>query len=146
MSKPEVLGALNQLLADHQVLYQKLRGFHWNVQGQLFFTLHGKFEELYDEMAERVDALAERIVTLGGKPLATLKAQLEKARLSEDAGTYAAPDMVRHVVADLEKVDQWLRSVAAMASEAQDPATANLLEGFADGQEKTVWMLKAFLR
>ena len=34
---------LNQLLADYQVFYQNLRGFHWNIKGGEFFELHLKF-------------------------------------------------------------------------------------------------------
>ena len=63
---------LNILLSDHQVLYQKLRNYHWNVKGPLFFGLHQKFEEMYLTAAETVDALAERIVALGDAPVSTL--------------------------------------------------------------------------
>ncbi len=142
--KNDLVPELNRLLADHQVLYQKLRGYHWNVRGPLFFGLHAKFEELYDEAAEKVDALAERILAVGGRPVSTLADQIALARLKEDGETTNAEDMVRNVVDDLGRLNQALRSAAGKAR-AGDPATANLLEGFADGQEKTAWMLRAFL-
>ena len=135
---------LNRLLADHLVHYQKLRGYHWNVRGPLFFELHAKFEALYGEAAETVDAIAERILALGGRPISTLAEGLALARLKEDSGSPSAHDMVRALVDDLGELVPALRGTAESAR-ASDPATANLLEGFADGQEKTTWMLRAFL-
>ena len=39
----DVVSALHQLLADFQVHYTNLRGFHWDIKGHGFFVLHGKF-------------------------------------------------------------------------------------------------------
>ena len=133
---------LNALLSDYQVLYQKLRGYHWNVKGPAFFELHAKFEELYNEAALRVDALAERVAALGGRPVSTLAEQLKQSRLSEDKGSPAAHDMVRNLVGDYRAVNKGLRD---LVEKVDDRATANLLEGMADQQEQTVWMLEAFL-
>ena len=60
-----VVSALHSLLADFQVFYTNLRGFHWDIEGHGFFVLHGKFEELYDDAAEKADQIAERILMLG---------------------------------------------------------------------------------
>ena len=65
----QVVNLLNELLANYQIYYQNLRGFHWNVRGNRFFVLHAKFEELYNDAIEKVDEIAERILTLGGVPL-----------------------------------------------------------------------------
>ena len=42
----EIASELNVLLANSQIYYQNLRGFHWNIQGRDFFELHLKFEDL----------------------------------------------------------------------------------------------------
>lgn len=55
------------------VAYTKLHNFHWYVKGPNFFSLHEKFEELYNEASQYVDDLAERILAIGGNPVATLK-------------------------------------------------------------------------
>jgi starvation-inducible DNA-binding protein len=141
----DVTQGLNALLADYQVFYQKLRSYHWNVSGPMFFGLHEKFEGLYGDAATKVDELAERVLAVGGKPVSTLKEQISCARLQEDSTTPSAKDMVRNVQGDLERLNSSLREVAHQATESGDSATANLLEGFADGQEKTAWMLRAFL-
>ena len=59
---------LNKLLASYQILYMNVRGFHWNIRGNQFFELHLKFEEIYNDLLLKVDALAERILTLMGYP------------------------------------------------------------------------------
>ena len=141
----DVQPVLNTLLADYQVLYQKLRNYHWNVRGPMFFELHAKFEELYDEAALRVDEIAERVGTLGGRPISTLAGALEKARLKEDPGQAGPQEMVANLVADYERLNGHLREASRKAEKAGDAGTFNLLEGFADSQEKTVWMLKAYL-
>ena len=45
----KVVESLQQLLADYQVFYANLRGFHWNIKGHGFFVLHSKFEDLRSE-------------------------------------------------------------------------------------------------
>lgn len=136
---------LNQLLADYQVYYQKLRNYHWNVKGPLFFGLHVKFEELYTDAAMKVDELAERVLALDTRPLSTLKEALEHARLAEDGGSPDAEIMVKNIVADIGALNTELRATAKAADESGDDATMNLLDPMADEQEKTAWMLRAFL-
>lgn len=135
---------LSRLLADYQVLYQKLRGYHWTVTGPLFFGLHAKFEALYLDAAEKVDALAERLAARGARPPVTLKEVLQLARLAEDEGRPAPLEMVKRIESDLEVLNQSLRAGARTAADAGDTATVNLLDGYADGQEKELWMLRAF--
>jgi len=141
------IDALNQLLADYQVLYQKARNYHWNITGRKFFELHMKFEELYLAFAEHVDTLAERVLALGGKPVSTLKSQLDLARLKEDeqGSTQDADSMVNRLVKDLTFINEDLRKISSIAAGEGDQGTANLLDGMADTQEKTTWMLRAYL-
>ena len=135
---------LARLLADYQVLYQKLRGYHWTVTGPLFFGLHAKFEALYLDAAEKVDALAERLAARGARPPVTLKEVLQLARLAEDEGRLAPLEMVKRIESDLVVLNQSLRAGARTAADAGDTATVNLLDGYADAQEKELWMLRAF--
>jgi starvation-inducible DNA-binding protein len=141
----KLVSDLHDLLADYQVLYAKLRGFHWNVQGPLFFGLHMKFEELYNTTAERTDSIAERLAALGERPVACLKTALERTSLDEGADVTEATDMVRAIHGDFENLNERLRKLSAKAAEKGDTATQNLLDGFADEQEKEAWMLRAFL-
>lgn len=78
-----VVSALHQLLADFQVYYTNLRGFHWNIKGHGFFVLHEKFESMYDDAAEKVDEIAERILMLGGVPENKFSEYLKVAKIKK---------------------------------------------------------------
>ena len=60
-SAANVVVSLQQLLADYQVFYANLRGFHWNIKGHGFFVLHSKFEELYNNAAKKLEASRKSI-------------------------------------------------------------------------------------
>lgn len=141
----EVVDDLDTLLADYQVFYQKLRAFHWNVEGPDFYRLHEKFEEIYDAVNLRVDDIAERIRALDAYPTATYSEQLVNARLSEDEGRSSAEDMVRTLVSDFQELKGYLSSAVNTADDVGDSTTVNMLEEFIDEQEETVWMLKSYL-
>ena len=68
---------LNTLLSNYSIFYQNTRGFHWNIQGDKFFELHLKFEELYNDSQLKIDLIAERVLTLGGTPLHTFADYIE---------------------------------------------------------------------
>ena len=85
---------LNLQISNWSVLYTKLHRFHWYVKGPAFFTLHAKFEELYDEAALVVDEAAERLLAIGGQPVATLKEYLETATIEESVHETKAAEMV----------------------------------------------------
>ena len=83
---------LNKLLASYQILYMNVRGFHWNIRGNQFFELHLKFEEIYNDLLLKVDALAERILTLHGVPMHSFSDYLKVSAIPEQKGcTMAAP-------------------------------------------------------
>ena len=101
---------LNQLVASWSVLYTKLHNFHWYVKGPSFFTLHIKFEELYNEAALNLDNIAERLLALGGQPVATLKEHLEISEIKEAEGHETAEQMVEILIQDFDIVKKNLRS------------------------------------
>ncbi len=140
-----VHASLNGLLSDTLVLEQKLRHFHWNVQGPQFFALHAKFEQLYDHFADVIDDLAERILTTGGEPVRTLGQALEQAALVEEPGKPDAMAMVKALAADLKTLHERAVAGLAAAEAAGDRGTVNLLDGLNDELEKTLWMLRATL-
>lgn len=141
-----VTQSLNVLQSDTTVLYQKLRSYHWNVTGQQFFMLHELFEKLYREVADIGDALAERAIALGASPVRTLEEQLSMALLKEDRTTPGGLNMIRNVLIDLELLTGRLRELARDAEREADIATTDLANDTADRNEKTIWMLKAYLK
>ncbi|TKI57047.1 DNA starvation/stationary phase protection protein [Brevibacillus antibioticus] len=137
---------LNKQVANWTVLYTKLHNFHWNVKGPHFFTLHTKFEELYNEAAANLDALAERVLSIGGKPVATLAACLNTASITEAEGNETAEQMVETIARDFSILVDELKLAMETADQADDEATADMLLGIRSSLEKHVWMLKSFLQ
>ena len=93
-----VVASLQQLLADFQVYYTNLRGFHWNIKGHGFFVLHSKFEELYNDAAEKVDELAERVLMLGGTPANKFSEYLKVAKVKEVDGVSNADEALNNIL------------------------------------------------
>src|SRR5690606_39294016 len=100
---------LNVQVASWSVVYTKLHNFHWYVKGPSFFTLHVKFEELYNEATLHMDEIAERLLALGGKPVATMKEQLELSVVDEATSSESAEQMVDIVVSDYDKIMKSLK-------------------------------------
>ncbi|MBA2873898.1 Dps family protein [Thermaerobacillus caldiproteolyticus] len=136
---------VNKQIANWSVLYIKLHNYHWFVKGSQFFTLHEKFEQLYNEAALHIDELAERLLALGGAPVATMKECLEKASVKEATGQETAEEMVGTLVNDFEIMIQELKEGMQVADEVGDETTGDMLLGIHQSLEKHVWMLKSFL-
>ena len=139
-----VVASLKQLLADFQVHYMNLRGFHWNIKGRGFFVLHAKFEELYNDAAEKVDQIAERILMLGGKPENRFSEYLRVAKVKEISGVTRGDEAIGHILTTYSYLIGEERKLLALASEAGDEATVALMSDYLKEQEKMVWMLTAY--
>ena len=140
----DVVSALHRLLADFQVHYTNLRGFHWDIKGHGFFVLHGKFEDMYNDAAEKVDEIAERILMLGGTPENKFSEYLKVAKVKEISGITCGGEAVDHILETYSYLIGEERKVIELANEAGDDATADLMTGYLKEQEKMVWMLVAF--
>jgi starvation-inducible DNA-binding protein len=140
----KVISGLQQLLADHQLFYTNLRGLHWNIKGHGFFVLHSKFEELYDDTAEKVDEIAERILMLGGEPVNNFSEYLKTSHVKEISGVSCRDEALKNILDTYSLLIEEERALLAIASEAKDEATVSLMSDYLKGQEKTVWMLVAF--
>ncbi|ANE48103.1 general stress protein [Paenibacillus swuensis] len=138
--------ALNLQVANFSVLYMKLHHYHWFVTGPTFFSLHPKFEEMYNEITLHLDALAERMLGQGYKPASRLKDVLSISSIKEAEGGESAEEMVTQLVADYTQVCTELDEAITMAEEEEeDQATADLLTQFKQAIEKHVYMLNNFL-
>jgi starvation-inducible DNA-binding protein len=145
MGNENLVRSLNSQLANWNILFTKLHNYHWYVTGPEFFTLHTKFEEYYTEAATYIDSIAERILTIEGKPLATLKEYLEASSIEEASSKEDAKEMVAILAADFEKVIAQSNETIALAEEAGDESTADMFIGIKTSLEQHVWMLKAYL-
>ena len=139
-----VVDALHNLLADFQVYYTNLRGFHWEIKGRGFFVLHEKFESMYDDAAAKIDEIAERILMLGGTPENKFSGYLKVARIAEVSGISSSREAVDNILNTYKHFIAEERKLIELAEEANDVVTADLLTGYLKEQEKMIWMLVAF--
>jgi starvation-inducible DNA-binding protein len=141
----EIADELNSLLANFQIYYQNLRGIHWNIRGKRFFDLHPKFEELYTDANLKVDEIAERILTLGVTPLHTFEDYSKAAKVPVGKNISEDEKAVQLIVGSLYELLKIERQILDDSAEANDEGTNSMMSDFITEQEKTVWMMKAWL-
>ncbi|MEH7512275.1 Dps family protein [Gottfriedia acidiceleris] len=136
---------LNKQIADWNILFVKLHNYHWYVKGPNFFTLHTKFEEFYNEASLHIDELAERVLIIGGKPLATMREYLDTSSLKEGNKNITSDEMVQDITKDYNYLIEELKDGMEIAECENDSVTHDLLLAIREQLAKHVWMLTAYL-
>ena len=136
---------LGRLLADTYTLYLKTHGFHWNVTGPMFQTLHLLFETQYTELAEAVDIIAERIRALGVYAPSSFSKYRELSTIEEETGVPVATVMIAQLLAGHEAIVRTARDIFPLVDSARDEPTADLLTNRMQTHEKTAWMLRSLI-
>jgi starvation-inducible DNA-binding protein len=136
---------LNKQIADWNILFVKLHNYHWYVKGSNFFTLHTKFEEFYNEASLHIDELAERVLIIGGKPLATMREYLDTSSLKEANKNITSDEMVQDITKDYNYLIEELKDGMEIAESENDSVTHDLLLAIREQLAKHVWMLTAYL-
>ncbi len=142
----QLAAKLNELLAAYQVFYMNVRGLHWNINGNNFFELHLKYEELYNNLQLKVDEVAERILTLGAVPLHTFTDYMKISALKEAKGIHNGAEGVTLILESLGKMIVMQREILKLSGDAEDEGTNALMSDYIREQEKMVWMYAAWLK
>ncbi len=140
-----VAAELNILLANFQMYYQNLRGLHWNIRGRRFFDLHVKFEELYNDSQLKIDLIAERILTLDEVPLHTFSDYIKYNKLEVGKNIHKDEKAISLIVESISQLLKIERIILLKANEINDDGTSSMMSDFIVEQEKTIWMMKAWL-
>ncbi|MDO4712015.1 MAG: DNA starvation/stationary phase protection protein [Peptostreptococcaceae bacterium] len=136
---------VNEYLSNQQVMYIKLHNLHWYVKGHGFFTLHAKLEELYDQTADIIDEVAERLLAIGGRPVGSMKRALELSTVKELSDELiSSEDTVKVLISDVEYWVKDTKALVDLAEEAGDVGTADLFNGYLSEYQKLLWMLNAY--
>lgn len=143
MKSKELANQLNDLLANYQLFYMNVRGFHWNIKGDKFFELHLKFEELYDDLILKIDELAERVLTLGFQPLHTFEDYLKVGKILPVKNLTAGRNCVENILDSFKIILEKQRAILALANECDDEGTSAQMSDYIRAQEKLVWMYKS---
>lgn len=146
VTSTQLIDGLAHLLADTYVLYLKTQNFHWNVTGVHFHSFHKMFEHQYEELAEAVDVIAERMRSMGAHTPASFKEFLALTSLKESAKNLDWHTMLKTLWADHQHMSTNLTKLFKLAQEANDEVTLDLFIQRKAHHDKTAWMLKSSLK
>jgi starvation-inducible DNA-binding protein len=145
--REKLIAILNQSLADAADLKSQAKQAHWNVKGPNFIALHELFDRVATELDTHVDDLAERITTLGGTAMGTVRLAAENSSLAEypheisdgtahvDALSSALADFAKKMRANIDKTDS-----------LGDMDTADLYTGISRSVDKLLWFVEAHIQ
>lgn len=145
-ARQQIAHFLSQALADTYILYIKTQNFHWNIVDSRFYSLHLMLEKQYEELAEGIDELAERIRMLGFKSPGSMHEFLEISSLDEAEGDLSADKMLQQLLEGHDKISSQIRPKIEEASKIGDEGTADLLISHLRFHEKTAWMLRSHFK
>jgi len=144
-ARDAVAASLSKLLADTYAVYLKTHGYHWNVRGPNFASLHALFMDQYTEMWTAIDSVAERIRALGALAPQGYAAFGNLTAVKDGDPEKSAEAMVEELMKDQETIVATARAALPIAQEAGDEVTASLLSDRLTAHEKHAWMLRATL-
>ncbi|MGL4820796.1 MAG: Dps family protein [Bacilli bacterium] len=143
----QVSRLLNVYLANLHVTYMKLRNFHWNVTSINFLDFHKQLEKMYDQVADEIDFIAERIKMLGHYPLGSLNEMVEQATLKELPSQDYTPDFIAGaIIEDFSETARFLRELARRIKDSGDEYLINHLAESLGFLEKNIWFFDAYLK
>jgi starvation-inducible DNA-binding protein len=144
MKSKKVIENLHHVLADTYALYLKTQNYHWNVTGSNFGELHKMFQGQYDDLAEAVDSIAERIRALGAKVPATFKTFDKKCHIKDGNEKATWQSMVKELANDQHSIVKVLTACAKVSEASGDLVTMDLMIERMAVHQKNAWMLGAY--
>lgn len=141
-----VTDGLNLVLADSYSLMGLTHLAHWNVEGPDFFALHEAFQKQYENLFEAVDEVAERVRALDVYAIGGLSMLGRVAGIEEFKSPMPQKDYVAALIVAHEKVVDDATRTRDAAGETADLETQDLMIKRLQWHEKTLWMLKSYLK
>ena len=142
----EVAEAMRTFLATTYALYLKTQNFHWNLVGMEFFSLHKLFEMQYEEMAEGVDEIAERVRSLGSYVDGSFSSFGKRSLISDCNKMLPAKKMIKELLEGHEEICRFGRPLITRTQELHDDITGDLIIKRMAFHEKAAWMLRSHLQ
>lgn len=138
----DVTDALNGLIADAFALYLKTKNYHWHLSGVHFRDWHLLFDEQAAALLAAIDPLAERVRRIGGTTVRSVGQIARLTGIADDDEAFVPPEeMVRRLLADNRRFAESLRDAHGLCDDADDVATASVLEPLLDEAERRIWFL-----
>jgi starvation-inducible DNA-binding protein len=138
----DVSAALNLLLADVFALYLKTKNFHWHMSGPHFRDYHLLLDEQADQIFAMTDPIAERVRKIGGQTLRSIGNVARLQRVKDNDADYVSPlDMLAELRDDNRQLAASMREAHGVCEDAEDVASASLIEVWIDETERRTWFL-----
>ncbi len=134
---------LSTILASTYVLYHKTQAVHWNVTGPMFVSVHNLTEKQYEDLAEAVDDIAERIRALGAFVPIGLALYAKNSIVNDTIDAKNTMAALMQLADDHMDVANEMRGLVEIAEKANDVYSADLLTARIGFHEEAAWMLKA---
>jgi len=137
---------LKVLLGSTHVLYTKIHGFHWNIEGDNFPQYHQFLNQFYDEVYESIDTIAEYIRTLDSFAPSSLARFMELTVIKEQSLVPRAELMMNELLEDSQTMIELVKNIFDVATEDREQAIANYMADLQELYSKKAWMLRSILR
>lgn len=143
----EYINTLQATQANLQQAHETAWAIHWLMRGKRFLTDHPLIDGMLKELFEETDWIAERIIQVGGMPLASLNQVIQKTTMNDVPSVYNddTNDSIKQLVEIFESLDETYNVLHTSASENKDVVTTSQVEQYLGYVEKTIWMLNAEL-
>jgi starvation-inducible DNA-binding protein len=146
-TREQIVALLQARLSDAIDLKSQAKQAHWNVKGMNFIALHELFDQVATEVEVHIDTIAERITTLGGTAIGTIRVAAQQSTLSEYP--HEITDGSSHVDALSSALAEFGKAVRKNIDEADelgDADTADLFTGVSRDIDKSLWFVEAHLQ
>jgi starvation-inducible DNA-binding protein len=142
-ARHQSVSALNRLLAHTMAIRDLYKKSHWQTSGTSFYELHLLFDKHYAEQEEMMDALAERVQTLGGVARALARDVVEESRIARGPSGVETPiDQLRRLVDAHEFILTEGRPLSREATDRGDEGTNDLIvSSIVRGNELQSWFV-----
>jgi starvation-inducible DNA-binding protein len=145
--RAQVIGLLNQRLADAIDLQMQTKQAHWNVKGPHFIALHKLFDEVYQAVEGYVDLLAERVVQLGGIAAGTVQTVAERSALPEyPPAITTGAEHVHALAKALAAFGRPMRRAITETGDWGDQGSADICTEISRGTDQWLWFVEAHVQ
>lgn len=145
MKNNQTLESLKKVLANSYALSLKTQNYHWNVEGPNFKSLHELFDVQYNELADAIDVIAERVRALASKVDGTFEDFQSLSKIKSGNKNLKCDAMVKDLIEGHEILVEALKAGTKAAQEEGDEASADIFIGRCQVHEKAIWMLRSSL-
>jgi starvation-inducible DNA-binding protein len=146
-SRNESIAILNQSLADVTDLAANLKQAHWNIKGPQFISLHEMFDKLAIDTNAQIDLIAERITSLGGTALGTIRQAAKASSLDAyPLDIFAADQHLTTLAKNHADLGKLSRENIKITESLGDMNTSDLYIDLSRLLDKNLWFIEAHLQ